>query len=114
MNQIEEEPTDDPCPMPDSKLLESPTVLLVQPRFKENPHNQVIAWVLAKPPAPVGPGLPLELPSVLMVAKGKGAGHHRSSTLDFLIEDWVEMKLGKKNFAACDIALYRKTWLGTE
>ena len=65
MNQIEEEPTDDPCPMRDSKLLESPTVLLVQPRFKENPHNQVIAWVLAKPPAPVGPGLPLELPSAV-------------------------------------------------
>ena len=100
--------------MPDSKLLESPTVLLVQPRFKENPHNQVPTWVLAKPPTPVGPGLPLELPLVLMVTKGKGDGHHRSSTLDFLIEDWVEMKLRKKNLVTCDTALCRKTWLGTE
>ena len=92
----------------------SATVLLVQPKFKENPHNQVLAWVLAKPPALVGLGIPLKLPSVLMVTKGKGTRHHRSNTIDFLREDGVEMELRKKNSVVCDTALCYKTWLGTE
>ena len=104
--------------MPNSKLLKSPTILpqcyWYNLGLKKIPTTKFQRGVLAKPPALVGPGLPLKLPSVLMVTKGKGTRHHRSNTFDFLREDGVEMELRKKNSVVCDTALCYKTWLGTE
>lgn len=61
----------------------------------ENPHSHAPICEQAKPSAPTGPGLPIELASVLMVMKGKGPGHHLIQMLGSVDEDDTGKELRK-------------------
>lgn len=99
-NQSEEEPVAGPCSTPSIRPPLFPKVLPLcyifeRPRFKENPHSHVPVCDRAKPPTPAEAGLPMELPSVLMVMNGNGPGHHRIHMLVSVGEVGTESKLRK-------------------